>query len=815
MHDVWIGAAPSSSSSSSAAASAGAAYGHPSTASATALDSSLSDDAVSQLLFRSATAATTAPLPATLFPGASARVPVVTVTVPAPRCVFTATDLALLTALADVNDDGAVSPGEFTQLWALLASKPLAAGAPAALHCATLLLHKLVRARLAPPLAALELFAAVPSHARVPLLAVLDASPRFSLASRLVPVLDHTGLGFRHLRTDPATGALVPVPLDLTRHAPPTALGAGAAVLDPVRSQRGAHGAAALPKGLPCGPAVVDEVALWAATGTLLKGDVSAASSLTSTGNGAGSGAAAEIVTGGAVTVASGLQSVADKWLSSAPAASLQGDELGVWGAKDPSAAVEVSLLSAVNMPALDTAATALAVGYRVRCCLFDKRMPVSNLHIAKGACNTKKDQSKWLFPDAASAPGGNDNDDWSQMLIKTDRSNTSLIFELTVMANDPRQALAPASLGAPPSGAAAVGGLPGVTELSLGWAQLDISLNDLLDTSDLGARKVTLPLHAGTFLAEEAFPPSALRSAKGNDQRAPALVVQVTPLEKLKAGSRVAELVQTLPVDVVVPTHMCRVLRNFQEALADELAMRSAQRSARLSPIHSPMVQTLLFCAQHQDVSQVLSETWEAARKEISVFKRRDGVSGANPLVKDLFYSTVMRFFPLMSMASNVMPPLLIGANDAQRMAMIRDVVSISTSPVAVLSSDGLQQGWIRGRGMVSLRASDEMGVLAEEEAFALNPGSAQASGVKTFVISSNRMRVHESSTVAAAVAKAEKELLAPGAVMPPKYLLVHRPFSTTEVAFDPTDASMDRLELLSGIHARIKAMTRHITLY
>jgi hypothetical protein len=805
--DVWSGRVGATGPMDTANAPGGAYPTSAADASALACgNASLSEDAVSHLLYGAARGGD-----ATVFPTSTSQVPVAASTLPVPHCSFTTTDAALVAALADVNGDGNVSPSEFSQLWGLLAAKPLAASAPAALHCATLLLHKLIRARLGAPLAALQVFSVLPAHARPPLLAVLDAAPRFSLSARLLPVLDHSGLGFKHLRIDPVTGALAPVPLDLSQRLPPAAVaGAGAVaarVLDPLRSRRGPHGGAVLPRGLPCDAAAVDEVALWAATGTLLKGDLGA---VASDAHGGISGARLC----GAAVAASSLHSVAEKWLSSAPTAALASDELGVFGERPPSAAVEVSLLHAVNVPALDAAGAALVVGFRVRCCLFDKRMPVSNLHVAKAQCNLHKEPSRWVFPGVSSVPGEGEND-WAQLLVKTDRANTALLFELTVLIRDTSSAVASAGIGAVPSAVAASGGLPGVTEVSFGWAQLDISLSDLLDTSELGTRKLTLPLHAGTFLTEEPFPPCAVGVAKGSEQRAPALVVQVTPLEKLKAGARVAELVRALPVDIVVPTHAARVVRNYQEALADELSMRSVQRSAKLSSVHSPMVRTLLFCAAHQDAMQVLTETWETARRELSVFKRRDGVSGANALVKDLFYNTVMRFYPLLSMATNVLPPLLVGANDVQRMTTIRDIVALSTSPIAVLASDGLLQSWIRGRGRVSVRAQSELGVLTDEEACSLTPGLAAASDIKTYVLSSNRLRAQEGSAVAAAVVKAEKDMVAPTGVVPAKYKLVHKPFTTAEVSFDPANPSLDRLELLSNIHARISVVARQHAQY
>ncbi len=341
------------------------------------------------------------------------------------------------------------------------------------------------------------------------------------------------------------------------------------------------------------------------------------------------------------------------------------------------------------------------------------------------------------------------------------------------------------------------------------------MSLIDLLDTSKVDVRTLDLPVYGGSFFQQEPIRDLELDRRLGGVAGAvlsrgglaanaqdkllrPTLRVTVTPMEKIKAGPRIRELVSYAPLDAIFPTHSARVLRLFREILAEELGVKTHNPGLgvvepnRVGSCFSPVVETFLRCAAGQDSLQVLTELWERARNTISVFRRRDTGGGANDVIRQIFRKAVLKMAPIFSASSRSIPPLIIGASDILRLEYMRSIASDEADAFAILASDGLQQGWVRGRGRVSLHEAKEVGAVPEDL-------DAVRRASLHFIVDNYKYRLR---AVTADSSAAREDVFDQSRVtkpVPPIYYMVHTPFNTSEVALDPYAGSADRLSVLA----------------
>lgn len=783
-----------------------------------------------------------------------------------PSATLSNRDITLLASLADANGDGVVSPAEFTAIFTLLASShPHSSStsatpssfAPSSLlpftgyvyssidltkriisqndrlalsrDVAALLISKLVRSRQAPPYDSLTTFAFTPSHYRPSLLAQLDHHNHLTLATRLHPLLDHTGLTFRSLRYDPDNNRLHPIPVDLRGRpaplcitsgslmsssqsivAPPSTAhggigggstgGAGSAsagvnsallppsstarILDPMRSGVGLGGIAALPSVVGSDHYSSDLAAAMAAAAHVTT-NVHTSSPHNATGGNNGG------MTSITNTTSLPFTDTSSTWMQTNPNAALRGDELGRWGAQSDWCAFEVSLDKAVGIPLPDINQHDRIAALRVRCILFEQQRPVSNMHIAK-ASFMHKTPDEWIFTKPSRTDETSSSDcltsHWQQFMVKTDRPTSSLLFELTVLltksqgrpltSSSSSSSTSTSSTSVPLSQHQDILGHrfdpEHYFELSAGWCQVDVSLADMIaagcgnrnnaggstgEVVDGGPFELKVPIHGGSFFDQEPVLhleqsrsfvslPNLLLSrnkkrtglfglggSNSQDSTGPVMHLTVTPLDKVKAGKRVRELLQYAPMDAIFPTNLVRVLRVFREIQAEELAVSptanrgdnsggssssttgnsgtshsggnagSDANPSSLSVFHSPILKSFYACAEAQDTMQVLAELWDKARGTVGLFRRRDVDGATNSLVKSMFRLAVLKLLPILSAAQRSLPPLVIGASDATRIVILRSIASDDADPLLMLSNDGLYTGWVRGRGRVSIR--------------------------------------------------------------------------------------------------------------
>jgi len=564
----------------------------------------------------------------------------------------------------------------------------------------------------------------------------------------------------------------------------------------------------------------------------------------------------------------------AGSWLSANPTVALRGDELGRWGEFIPACALEVTMLSVEGLPSPAPRIADSVAGARIRVLLFDNRRPVSNMHTVKakfaipGAVGGGKLRPnelttdigfvKWQFPDTVPEPNPNGDVDWHQFVVKTDRPNTSLVFELSLLLRR-RDARAgqTSTLAVNAMQRSHRNLLLGHShapsdyyELSAGWAQLDISLQDLLDTGKLPIRDLDLPIHAGSFFAAEAVNPAesvggdaVTSGTPGYAQRRqgklpdPVLKIRVTPVELIKAGRRIQQLIMHAPVDAIFPTNTVRVVRLARELIRDELAegLITADKNTTTSstsnlssgnagdPLGLPSshtsthttssgsicslstgavsswpLQVLNFILSQQDALQAFAELWQRARKTIPSNRRRDDGGSSSSSTRELFRRSLIKLLPMMSASSRVLPPLIVGVTDLIRLAFFRSVADDTTDPFVALANDTLRPGWVRGRGLVSDHVTASIGTLQSVAPAVMNEM------LVNYVAQNFASRLR---AVDLLEEEASDRVFSDDMYSRPlsrAYYLTHRPFDTSEVVYDSIGRlSEDRWRVLNHTHA------------
>lgn len=172
----------------------------------------------------------------------------------------------------------------------------------------------------------------------------------------------------------------------------------------------------------------------------------------------------------------------------------------------------------------------------------------------------------------------------------------------------------------------------------------------------------------------------------------------------------RTVNYLRFLPCNLIAAWSTIEVLKLFLEVLASFILLPQHQ------PLHVGRTCQLaiqLFLkniVDTPDMLQVLSEVWSETRKGIKrvALSQHDAgamqhvstgpaadptldTSPASVLLK--FRRCIMRMYPAATLATNVLPPYIVGITDLKRLSLLR-VLAHTADPLTVLTSDGMLRG-------------------------------------------------------------------------------------------------------------------------
>jgi hypothetical protein len=588
----------------------------------------------------------------------------------------------------DRNRDGVV---DFDEFLAVVNAESRQVSAPCGRRCVARAAHpsappqgrglfgKLVRSQMPSPLEHLLAFANMPKHFRPSVLAALESRPLASLSGAISPVLEPNGLTFRHLALDPETREL--------RQVPPR----------PRAKSGGMLG------------------------GLLRRDDASPARVGTAGALGASRGGAAR-----------GTGRFEEKMRPASAggpgvAAGGAGGGGGGGGLRGQVRTIEVELVEASGVAMPDDENREHILCRRVRLCLFEADQPVSNIHISKADWRPEE-EDRWRL--------ASPDHELNRLVMRTDRLQTTLLIELCLIVlrpkGDDKNALrgrggARSGSGAASAGAGAVkrGGAEDsagnggeevdrafresaghalgshrgyasseLLEMTCGFCTLDWLAGE--DAGD-EVRTVELPINGGTFEAQQAIDPNEILARRTGWRKVaklfsgatvPKLTLKLRPLSKIR-GSRDSGLpdsVLYLPPGVLVPSFAVRLVHLFYEILADRvLRPRQPLQSSKWQDLP---VRVFLRAVDEGDALTALSELWQAKMKNTIARLKRDTVGGgSNVVIKAEFRKTLIELYPVL--CSHTLPRLVLGLNDAERLALIRS--AMYADPLATLSADAM----------------------------------------------------------------------------------------------------------------------------
>jgi len=674
---------------------------------------------------------------------------------PMPVTAMTLADAKLLFDAMDINEDQTVSLMEMADVTRIVTSMTVTSTSPASMQICVALLHKLLRCQLPSPLMLHKLLSQMPMTASLaPFLSPLAALTSLSLDKKYLPMLDLTGLTTTSYLTNPRTGTLLPLPVDLTS----LAAGKGLYIPENKTCESG------MPDCFPIPPAITEEN-METITGTAItytsegslhippsddtltvtNPDVFSFTDSLKTDSASDTGI--RYLPDKLTAIAStGLASLPSEFTSSQsllspftnssaawrpslfpflrPHAALSPADTPLWRRPVSTCSLIVTIDQVKNVPMPDIFFSYHhVIDTRIRTCLFAQQHPVSNLLVIPAATNLHdtplatllRSQKRrgpmtanWYvqhnnhnnyhgYVSAAQESGADYNNSGPhKFLVKTMRPKVSLLLECTalispgdhaysaqdVLLNTNTATHLPGTIpttsptaNSPKSPDMRINGgieaqpAPPI-EVSLGWAQVDISLQDII-SQNFATRSLTVPLYAGSPLEPVALNISEKRNSgksifgKSETRENACVVLQIASIEHSKIGKRLTELAAHIPCDTLVPQSNLRTARLLREVISDCIgALNTTRAPTYFNVLAQPMYQTALWVLRHQSVLDELSRGWERVRQRISTSVRRDAANGnASAFTRAAFAYYMLRLWPLSQTAGAHQPVFGPGA--------------------------------------------------------------------------------------------------------------------------------------------------------
>ena len=355
--------------------------------------------------------------------------------------------------------------------------------------------------------------------------------------------------------------------------------------------------------------------------------------------------------------------------------------------------------------------------------------------------------------------------------------------------------------------------------EMSCGFATLDLDLN----TPIVKETRLELGLMGGNMNQIEMIKDSEVL-ARRSGWKAVAqifsgpvksqLTLKIAPA-RLKE-ERMVNYLRYIPCHLILAWSSIEVVKLFYEILAAFILLPQFQplqigKSCQLS------IQLFLrHIVDIPDLLQVLAETWSERRKSIKKLALREHDIGAishTPTASDhvdtssawmleRFRECIMKLYPSMSMASGVLPPLIVGITDLKRLSLLRVLIHTDDT-LRILTSDGMLKTGTLGAGgssgitrapMSLARIGSVNNLKAEVSAATQAAAAATATSTSGNNIPTTNRRAsigdHSATTVHDGIIGGEYGDPYSGSV---EFRNIFQPFHTSELAFDPNSHSED----------------------